>query len=404
MIALVLLLLLVGVAALAAWLAVSRAALGVQLRELQIRSDQLTQDRDRLAHEVSELRESDAQRIAGEAILQEKGQELERLRADAARERQSAREGVQRLDVMSERLKRLEATAQGAAARSEAAQAGAERVEGHLLGFTKRIANPQSRGAFGEEALRNQLELLGLRENRDFRRQVKVIGSARRIDYAVSLRGITIGLDPKFALDPDLDGISAALAAGDEARLTQYARKLVARAKELAAKEYWSDLERSPSFVLMYVPVEGAQEVLRALPNFSYEKFAIEHGVYIVTPLQLGTTLGVIADIAHLSRREEELDAVARDLTQLAQEMSRFCEHYHRHGKQIAAVARSYNDGAAMLSARGGLGRIARRSMGFARRMFSLADEAEIPVTRSDCDQIAEAYQRLADAADEEAA
>ena len=370
---LVLLFLLVGVAVLAAWLAVSRAALN-------------------------------AQRIAGEALLKEKNQELERLRAEAARERQTASEGSQRLDTVSERLKRLEATAQGAAAKSEAAQAGAERVEGHLLGFTKRIANPQSRGAFGEEALRNQLELLGLRENRDFRRQVKVIGSARRIDYAVSLRGVTIGLDPKFALDPDLDGISSALAAGDEARLTQYARKLVARAKELAAKEYWSDLERSPSFVLMYVPVEGAQEVLRALPNFSYEKFAIEHGVYIVTPLQLGTTLGVIADVAHLSRREEELDAVARDLTQLAQEMSRFCELYHRHGKQIAAVARSYNDGAAMLSSRGGLGRIARRSMGFARRMFSLSDEAEIPATRSDCDQFAEDYQRLADAAQEEAA
>ena len=112
----------------------------------------------------------------------------------------------------------------------------------------------------------------------------------------------------------------------------------------------------------------------------------------------------MIADVAHLSRREDELDAVARDLTQLAQEMSRFCEHYHRHGKQIAAVARSYNDGAAMLSCRGGLGRIARRSMGFARRMFSLSDEAEIPAIRSDCDQIAEDYQRLADAADEEAA
>ena len=358
-----------GAAAGAIWLAVSRGKLAAELRVLE------------------------AQRVANEALLQERTQELERLRADAVRERQSAGEGVQRLDLMAERLKRLEATAQTAAARSEAAQAGAERVEGHLLGFTKRIANPQSRGAFGEEALRNQLELLGLTEGRDFRRQVKVIGSARRIDYAVNLRGLTIGLDPKFALDPDLDGVSDALAAGDEARLAGYARKLVARAKELAAKEYWSDLERSPSFVLMYVPVEGAQDVLRALPNFSYEKFAIEHGVYIVTPLQLGTTLGVIADVAHLSRREDELDAVARDLTQLGQEMSKFCEHYHRHGKQIAAVARSYNDGAAMLSSRGGLGRIARRSMGFARRMFSLPADAEIPEIRADGDQIAQEYE-----------
>jgi DNA anti-recombination protein RmuC len=403
-IALVLLFLFVGAAAVAAGLAVSRGWLAARYRQLELRCDEIAQERDRLAAEVSQLRALDTQRIAGEAVLREKTEELERVRAEAARERQSASEGVRRLDVVAERLKRLEITTQGAAAKSEAAQAGAERVEGHLLGFTKRIANPQSRGAFGEEALRNQLELLGLRENRDFRRQVKVIGSSRRIDYVVSLRGVTIGLDPKFALDPDLDGISSALAAGDEARLAGYARKLVARAKELAAKEYWSDLERSPSFVLMYVPVEGAQEVLRALPSFSHEKFASEHGVYIVTPLQLGTTLGVIADVAHLSRREEELDGVARDLTQLAQELSRFCEHYHRHGKQIAAVARSYNEGAAMLSSRGGLGRIARTSMGFARRIFSLHDEAEIPETRSDCEQHAEDYKQLADVAQSEAA
>jgi len=404
MIALVLSLLLAGVACLAAWLAVSRAALIARHRALEIHVEELVQARDRLDEEIAALRALDKQRIAGEAVLKEKTDELARLRREVERERKSATDGVLRLDALTESVKRLEVTAHGAAAKSEAAQAGAERVEGHLLGFTKRIANPQSRGAFGEEALRNQLELVGLRENRDFRRQVKAIGSARRIDYAVTLRGITIGLDPKFALDPDLDGISSALAEGDDARLAGFARKLVARAKELAAKDYWSELERSPSFVLMYVPVEGAQEVLRALPNFSYEKFAIEHGVYIVTPLQLGTTLGVIADVAHLSRREEELDAVARELTLLAQEMSRFCEHYHRHGKQIAAVARSYNDGVAMLSSRGGLGRIARRSMSFARRMFSLPDEVEIPETRADCDQFAEDYNRLADVAHHEAA
>ena len=404
MIALVLLLLLVAVACLAVWSAVSRAALVVRQREIESRVEELAQERDRLGAEIAALRASDAQRVALEAVLQEKTGELERLRAEVERERKSASDGIQRLDALTESLKRVEVSAQGAAAKSEAAQARAERVEGHLLGFTKRIANPQSRGAFGEEALRNQLELVGLREHRDFRRQVTVTGSARRIDYAVTLRGVTIGLDPKFALDPDLDGISDALAGGDDTRLAGFARKLVARAKELAAKEYWSDLERSPSFVLMYVPVEGAQDVLRALPNFSYEKFAIEHGVYIVTPLQLGTTLGVIADVAHLSRREEELDAVARDMTLLAQELSRFCEHYHRHGKQIAAVARSYNDGAAMLSPRGGLGRIARRSMSFARRMFSLPDEAEIPETRADCDQFGQDYERLADRVHHEAA
>jgi hypothetical protein len=76
--------------------------------------------------------------------------------------------------------------------------------------------------------------------------------------------------------------------------------------------------------------------------------------------------------------------------------MSRFCEHYHRHGKQIAAVARSYSEGAAMLSSRGGAGRIARRSMSFARRMFALPEQAEVPEVRDDCGAFAAEYHELA--------
>jgi hypothetical protein len=60
----------------------------------------------------------------------------------------------------------------------------------------------------------------------------------------------------------------------------------------------------------MYVPIEGVQQVLSSLPAFSYEKFALEHGVYIVTPLQLGTTLGVIADVAHAEKRGTEHTAL----------------------------------------------------------------------------------------------
>ena len=38
--------------------------------------------------------------------------------------------------------------------------------------WTQRIANPQSRGAFGELAVENQLRGLGLESGRDYMRQV----------------------------------------------------------------------------------------------------------------------------------------------------------------------------------------------------------------------------------------
>lgn len=373
------------------------ARIGVELAHEAGERARLEVERDQLREQVADLSERDKELAARTAVLDEKERQLERLRADSEGQAEKANQQQQRLDLVAERLTRVQQVVEGAATKSGEAKAGAERIEQHLLGFTQRIANPQSRGAFGEEALRNQLELLGLTEGRDFDRQVQEIGGARRIDYVVHLRGTTVGLDPKFALDPDLEGLSAALGEGDQERLADYARKLIARAKELARKEYWAHIERSPSFVLMYVPVEGAQQVLAALPKFSYEKFAIEHGVYIVTPLQLGTTLGVIADVAHLSRREEELADVTADLSGLAKELTKFSEQYARHGKQIASVVNSYNDGAAMLSSRGGLGRVARRAMGFARRVFSQPEEPDIPEVRTDVPEIAASYGELAE-------
>src|ERR1051325_3221031 len=63
MIALVLLFLLVSVSVLAAWLAVSRGSVLARHRELQIRRDEITNERDRLTSEVSQLRVLDGQRL-----------------------------------------------------------------------------------------------------------------------------------------------------------------------------------------------------------------------------------------------------------------------------------------------------------------------------------------------------
>jgi DNA recombination protein RmuC len=213
---------------------------------------------------------------------------------------------------------------------------------------------------------------------------------------STSSGGTTIGIDPKFALDPDLEGLSEALAAGDEERLLPFARKLIERAKELAKKEYWAHIDHSPAFVLMFVPIEGVQEVLSAVPRFGYGKFALEHGVYIVTPLQLGTTLGVIAEVAHAEKRSEETEEMHRSLIDLDREIAKFCDHYAKHGRQLAATVSSYNSGAAMLSSRGGLGRMVKRMRGYSRRLFKRPNEPQFEPVRDDVEEIAQRYQKAA--------
>ncbi|MGI9021543.1 MAG: DNA recombination protein RmuC [Solirubrobacterales bacterium] len=345
-----------------------------------------------------EAREEAATAVTEHAAATARLEETQAQRDQLLRERDGQDEAqgelAGELTKLTQNVGEMRTTLDGAKTKATEAAEGMTRLDGHLTGFTKRLANPQSRGAFGEEALRNQLEVLGFAEGRDYRRQVRESRTGRRIDYTVELRGVTIGLDAKFALDPDLAELALALEEGDQERIRPFARKLVARAKELSAKVYWAHLDRSPSFVLMYVPLEGAQEALFSLPDFSYDKFALQHRVYLVSPLQLGTTLGVIADVAHAEKRSEEIEEVHRELVSLDQELGKFCDLHHKHGRQISAVVTSYDATAAMLSTRGGLGRMASRLRAYTRRAFSRPEDLHLHAARDDVVDIGEAYRK----------
>lgn len=349
-------------------------------------------NRSRLAdHRLGEIADLRADLASAEAKATERLDQIEELR----RLQGEATDEDRTLEGMREKLGTLTTAVEATKQEATKAAQGTSRIDEQLVGFTKRLANPQSRGAFGEEALRNQFELLGLKEGRDYGRQVSQVGGQRRIDYALNLRGSTIGLDPKFALDPELDELASAAENADAESLVAYGRKLISRAKDLARKEYWAHLDRSPSFVLMYVPVEGAQEAIAAVPGFSYEKFALEQGVYVVTPLQLATTLGVIADVAHEAKRAEEAEEVLGELLALDQELGKFCDQYDKHGRQLASAVVSFNAGAGMLSSRGGLGRMASRLRKHTRRRFAKRDEPQFEQVR-DIGEITRSYDEAA--------
>lgn len=329
--------------------------------------------------------------------LEDRDREIERLRTERDEEVSHLRGELAKHAGLDRSMQELTKKVGDAHLDASRAADGSSRVENHLLNFSQRIANPQSRGAFGEDVLRNQLENLGLEEGRDFEKQVKVEGGQRRVDYVVRLREVIVAIDPKFALDPDLAGLNEAMIDGNEVVLRAFAKKIIARARELAKKEYWRGLEKSPAFVLMYIPVEGALEALRAMPDFSLEKFSIEHGVYVVTPLQLGTTLGVIADVAHAAKRSEETDELARDLLTLDAELARLCELQAREGRQLSTLIGTHEEISSALGNRGGLGRIAKKVRAFSRRAHKAPEIAVLQPPRAGQGEAPTAYAEEAE-------
>lgn len=273
---------------------------------------------------------------------------------------------------------------------SSKAASGAERVETGMTAWMRTIANPQARGAFGELAVENQLRNLGLELGRDFFRQVAGDDGRKQADFIVRSGEGSVIIDSKFVLGEEIDGFEEAIEGQDSVRLVEFGRKLKARAEDLSKRDYSKVAGRGSAVVLLYVPVEGAYEALRALPGFSVEKFCQKHRVYVVTPAQLGLALGLIAEVTHQARHEEEVGEVAAALVEVAEQVAGLMDGLDEHGKHLATAFKSYDGLLAMTSSRSKLWRRASTVWDFARRRPKLDGEVrQISPPRDDAGEIA---------------
>lgn len=301
-----------------------------------------------------DLRGRDEQLTAEQRIAREREDELTRLREEHRQDRQVVTDQSVEIKQLKDCIDRFQLKQDELAKSTLGAAESNQRIETTLLDWTRKIASPQGRGAFGELALRNQLLSLGLEEGRDFSKQVTPeAGGRQRVDFVVRLGDSVVAIDSKLANDPGLNGLSEALAAGDPDRLREFGRKLREHAKALARKDYWKGLEKSPSLTFMYVPIEGAMHALTALDDFDATKFFNANRVCVITPSQLAISMILVAEVSHAERKEEHIEELLSRGYTMAEAMSNFLDNYAKLGKKLSESVTAFNGGAAMVTTHG---------------------------------------------------
>lgn len=207
-------------------------------------------------------------------------------------------------------------------------------------------ANPKTRGRWGEEQLRNILELSGLSKFADFEEQFSVKGEEGLLRPDVRVRlpgGRMIVIDSKVALDAYLDGVDAVDEVAREACLVRHAKQIRAHMESLASKQYWRNVGDAVDFVAMFIPGENffAAAAERDAELLSQ---ALERKVMIVTPVTLTALLKAVA----YGWRQEESALNARAIADLGQtlydRLAKMGEHLGRLGSRISASVASYNE------------------------------------------------------------
>ncbi len=356
-----------GVLAALLWRAKREQALRVELELLRVRVKTeesvsaerelaLDRAREQLQGVFGELAR-DSLQSNSEVFLQLARERLLRQQLDASaalKERETAIESMVR--PIREALARTEAQIQSierdridafAAIKTqmETLASGQSLLSRETRNLVTALRRPDVRGQWGEITLKRLVELSGMSAHVDFTEQPHrpTESGAVRPDMIVHMperRDIVV--DVKTPLDAYLAAVEAQSEEERGAQLRRHAQLVGARVRELASKQYWSQFEHSPDFVVLFLP--GDQFLSAALQeNPGLIDESLRQNVMLATPTSLVALLKAVA----YGWKQAVLADNAAEIRRLGEELYKrlavFGEHLGRLGKSLGSSVDSFN-------------------------------------------------------------
>ena len=335
---------------------VLRARLKSEETVIEERDQALARARDQLQGVFGELAR-DTLQSNSEIFLQLARERLTRQQADAAqalKERETAIESL--VQPIREALAKTEAQIQHIErdridsfatikSQMEILASGQSLLSRETRNLVTALRRPDVRGQWGEITLRRLVELSGMTAHVDFTEQQHLAteSGAIRPDMIVHLpeqRDIIV--DVKTPLDAYLAAVEAP---DDETRASQlrrHAQIVGARVRELSSKQYWSQFERSPDFVVLFLP--GDQFLSAALQEHpGLIDDSLSQNVMLATPTSLVALLKAVS----YGWKQTVLADNAAEIRRLGEDLYKrlavFGEHLGRLGKSLGGSVESFN-------------------------------------------------------------
>ena len=200
-------------------------------------------------------------------------------------------------------------------------------------------------GRWGEQMLRNVLEMAGLKARVDFEEQhhLDTGGGALRPDVVVRLPGGGVFvIDAKCSLNAFLEAQDAADEPSREAGYARHAHSVRDHMRGLSAKAYWDQFDRSPDFVVMFVPGDAfLAAAAERLPDLYTQ--AMERRVILAAP----SSLFALCKAVSYGWRVEEQHLNAKEIATLGRELYKRLSvmggHAQAVGKALETAVGRYN-------------------------------------------------------------
>ena len=212
--------------------------------------------------------------------------------------------------------------------------------------LTNSLKSPTARGSWGENQLRNVIQLAGMESYCDYSEQFTggAAEADQRPDVVVRLpNGALIAVDSKAPLSAYLRMQDASDVATKEIELKAHAKLMRDHMKKLADKKYWNQFPEAPDFVVMFIPGEGfVSDAMRSDPTLLAE--AMKNRVLIASPVNLLALLFAVAKGWQAHSIAEHAKEVAALGSELYERVGNVLTQVSKMGTHLNTSTTAYNE------------------------------------------------------------
>ncbi|WP_236081858.1 DNA recombination protein RmuC [Pseudomonas aeruginosa] len=217
----------------------------------------------------------------------------------------------------------------------------------------------QQRGAWGEAQLRRTLEMSGLIEEAHYEVQSAfkdAEGRSRQTDYLIKLPdGKHIIIDSKVSLVAYDRAVAAESPEECQLAMVEHVKAVRKHIDDLASKDYTNLVGmRSPSFVLMFMPIEPAYiEAMKH--NKDLFEYGYKKGIVLVSHTTLIPILRTVSNLWMIERSNAEAREISEKAGEIYNQVCTVAERLGKLGGTLNTVSNHYNDTVKALAGKQGL-------------------------------------------------
>ncbi|MBK2124027.1 DNA recombination protein RmuC [Fangia hongkongensis] len=217
----------------------------------------------------------------------------------------------------------------------------------------------QKRGVWGEAQLRRTLEMSGLIEDAHYEVQSAfkdLDGKQKQTDYLIKLPdGKHMIIDSKVSLNAYDRMVGAESESSYKIAMNEHILAVKKHIDDLASKDYTNVIGmKSPSFVLMFMPIEPAYiEALKHSKNVF--EYGYKKGVVLVSHTTLIPILRTVSNLWMIERSNTEAREISEKAGDIYNQVCVVADYLNKLGGTLGTVSNHYNNAVTALAGKRGL-------------------------------------------------